>query len=102
MLNRFAEEPGNPSQFGFIGGIEGPNAWVQTALDTNITVVVLANFDPPAAEQVMLGLRKWLREHADALQQNGGRILRRQPNRQSNLTGALWTSAPVRSLFLPR
>lgn len=68
MLNRFEDKPGNPSWFGFVGGTEGANAWVETVLGPEITIAVLANLDPPAAEQVMLGLREWLREHGDELQ----------------------------------
>lgn len=62
MLNRFADKPGKPSRFAFVGGIEGANAWVETNLDTGITVVVLANLDPPAAERVALGLLEWTKD----------------------------------------
>ncbi|HEX4441682.1 MAG TPA: serine hydrolase domain-containing protein [Thermoanaerobaculia bacterium] len=45
---------------GFAGGTGGANAVVEMDLDTGYTIVVLANQDPPAAEELTTTLRQWL------------------------------------------
>jgi hypothetical protein len=45
---------------GFAGGTGGANAVVESDLDAGNTLVVLANQDPPAAENLMKALREWL------------------------------------------
>lgn len=45
---------------GFAGGTAGVNAVLETDLDTGYTVVVLANYDPPAAEKIAKALRQRL------------------------------------------
>lgn len=62
MLNWFEEDRNNVTRFGFAGGIEGANTFLETDLKTNYTLIVLANLDPPAAERVLLGLKEWIKE----------------------------------------
>jgi CubicO group peptidase (beta-lactamase class C family) len=45
---------------GFAGGTAGVNAVLEMDLDTGYTVVVLSNYDPPAAERVAKALRQRL------------------------------------------
>lgn len=66
MTNRFRDDTPAGPMLAFIGGTEGANAWAETRLDSGITLVVLANLDPPAAERVALGLGKWLRARREA------------------------------------
>lgn len=64
FLTRFEKNSTRtPGIFGFIGGVEGANAWVETNLESDVTTVVLSNLDPPSAERVMLGLKNWLKIH---------------------------------------
>ena len=46
-----------PRSFGWIGGSPGVNASILSNETTGYTVIVLANYDPPAAEQ----LSRWIR-----------------------------------------
>lgn len=60
LLNGFRDDRDEAEQLGIIGGEHGMNAGVGTRLESGVTVVVLANLDPPAGERVMLGLLEWI------------------------------------------
>jgi CubicO group peptidase (beta-lactamase class C family) len=52
--------PSGPS-FGVAGGTPGWNALLDMEFDNNYTVVVLANIDPPAAEDLGVDIVRWTR-----------------------------------------
>jgi CubicO group peptidase (beta-lactamase class C family) len=52
--------PAGPS-FGVAGGTPGWNAMLDMEFDSNYTVVVLANIDPPAAEDLGVDIVRWTR-----------------------------------------
>jgi CubicO group peptidase (beta-lactamase class C family) len=56
---KWAVPPG-PS-YGVAGGTPGWNALLDMEFDSNYTVVVLANIDPPAAEDLGLDIVRWTR-----------------------------------------
>lgn len=62
LTNRFDYNSDWGALLAFIGGFEGANAWVETRLESGVTVIVLSNYDPPTAEALALGLRNWLGE----------------------------------------
>ncbi|HEY5096129.1 MAG TPA: serine hydrolase domain-containing protein [Candidatus Eremiobacteraceae bacterium] len=49
------------SSFGVAGGTAGWNAFLDMESDTDYTVVVLANIDPPAAEDLGVEIVRWTR-----------------------------------------
>jgi hypothetical protein len=46
---------------GLGGGAEGLNAVLEMYLDRDLTLVVMANMDPPIAEQLARKIRGWMR-----------------------------------------
>jgi D-alanyl-D-alanine carboxypeptidase len=51
---------GPPAAFSVAGGAPGVNALIESGLAGRYTLVVLANLDPPAAEQIGARVRDWL------------------------------------------
>ena len=49
-----------PGALGIAGGAPGLNAAVESGIPGGYTVIVLANLDPPAAEQAARQIRQWL------------------------------------------
>jgi CubicO group peptidase (beta-lactamase class C family) len=58
VLQRPAPPPSGAAQLGIAGGTVGANAVVEARPD-GLVVIVLANLDPPAAEQLAQRIRKW-------------------------------------------
>lgn len=54
--------PPKETTFGIAGGAEGINAIFMVNAQTGYTVIVLSNYDPPAAEQSGKQLRDWLKQ----------------------------------------
>ena len=61
LTNRFKDGAEAGPRLAFIGGTEGANAWVQTELANDLSVIVLSNYDPPSAEAVTLGILDWVK-----------------------------------------
>jgi hypothetical protein len=59
---------------GIAGGAPGINAVLETDI-AGYDLVVLANLDPPAAEDVARQVRTWL----GVREEDGGRVIRRRP-----------------------
>lgn len=61
MAVRQGRVPGGPpGAFGVAGGAPGLNALLESGLAGRYTLVVLANLDPPAAEEIGTRVRQWL------------------------------------------
>lgn len=54
--------PPKETTFGIAGGAEGINAIFMVNAQTGYTIIVLSNYDPPAAEQSGKQLRDWLKQ----------------------------------------
>jgi CubicO group peptidase (beta-lactamase class C family) len=59
-LLRFASSPsGGQGRMGIAGGTAGANAVIESPGPAAVTVIVLANLDPPSAERVATRVRRW-------------------------------------------
>lgn len=55
------EKPSGRVGMGIFGGAPGINAGIETGVGKGYTIIVMANYDPPAAENVMKRIREFMK-----------------------------------------